>query len=90
MMKYKDIDGWKLRSDMEGNFIRTSRERPKTHYVITIIKNFAIDIELLKSDVDCLSEEKKEAVLTSVIKKSIQEAEANKFPWEGNFKWNVE
>ena len=89
MMKYQEIDGWKLRSDMEGNFIRTSRERPKTHYIITIIKNFAIDIELLKSEVDSLSEDQKQSVLIDVIKKSIKEAEANRFPWEGSIQWNA-
>ena len=83
------IDGWQLKTDMEGNFLRVSRERPNTHYIITILKRFAIDIELLKSAVDSLSDDEKETRLLEIIKSSIKEAESHKFPWEGDIEWNV-
>lgn len=88
MMKYKEIDGWSLRSDLEGNFVRISRERPKTHYLITIIKNYAIDIEILKSEYDSFQDLQKEDVLIEIVKKSIKEAGNKGMPWEGKTEWN--
>lgn len=83
------IDGWSLKTDMDGKFLRISRERPNTHYIITILKNFAIDIELLKSAVDSIPEEEKQSRLIDIVKSSIKEAESHKFPWEGDMQWNV-
>lgn len=81
-----EIDGWSVRIDDEGNYLRTSRERPKTHYVITLLKRFAIDIELRKEEVDAIPEDKKDETLRDAMKKAIDQA-GNKMPWETTFEW---
>lgn len=81
-----EIDGWTVKCDEEGNFLRTSRERPKTHYLITLLKNFALDIELLKTEVDSLPEEEKQKTLLDTMRKSISEI-GDKMPWESTIQW---
>jgi hypothetical protein len=83
-----EIEGWHVRADQEGNFLRTSRERPKTHYLITLVNRYAIDIELLKSEVDALSSEVKEQTLMDVLRNAIKEAGDKGPSWAGDMQWN--
>lgn len=82
------IDDWHVRINEEGNFLRISRERPKTHYLITLVNRYAIDIELLKSEVDSLSPEVKEKTLMDVLRNAIKEAGDKGPSWSGDMQCN--
>lgn len=70
-----EIDGWLIRADQEGNMLRTSHERPKTHYVVTIINRYAIDIEINKQEVDRIPKEDLQKTLVDTIKSIIKTRE---------------
>lgn len=76
-----DIDGWEVRTDQNGNFLRQSRENPNK-YLITVLNRYAIDIELLKEEIDKIPKEDLQKTLIGIIKDSI--AKAPKVPWERN------
>jgi hypothetical protein len=67
------IDGWNVRTDKNGNFLRQSRENPN-EYIITILNRYAIDIELLKEEIDKIPKEDLEKTLIGIIKDSIYKA----------------
>lgn len=84
-----EIQGWKIRTDSEGNMLRTSRERPKTHYTITILNRWAIDIDVLKSEVDALPTEKKDQILIDLIINAINEAKDQGPCFAKDIQWNA-
>ncbi len=70
-----EIDGCGVRADQEGNMLRKSTVHPETHYMITAIASFnryAIDIELLKEEVDKIPKDQLQARLLAIIKEVIE------------------
>lgn len=76
-----EIDGWEIRTDQNGNFLRQSRENPNK-YLITVLNRYAIDIELLKEEIDKIPKEELQNTLIVIIKDSI--SKAPKVPWEAS------
>ena len=76
------IDGWDVREDQDGKIaLRNSRQRP-THYLVTILNRYAIDIELLKEEVDKIPKNELQDKLIELIKGVIKN---NKEPeWLAN------
>lgn len=68
-----EIDGWHVRADQNGSFLRQSRESPNK-YVITILNGCSLDIELLKDEIDKIPKEHLQMILIGIIKDSISKA----------------
>lgn len=68
-----EIEGWMIRHDGQGNFLRQSREHPDC-YMITIVSSYAIDIELLKEEIDKIPKTILKESLINIIKDSISKA----------------
>lgn len=73
-----EIDGWQVKLNKDGGLLREVRGNPNL-YMITILKEYAIDIELVKVVVDGFPKEKKQDMLIQIIKESIAKS---KLPWE--------
>jgi len=83
------IDGWHVSYDpIENNILRVSRERTKTHYLITLVKDYAIDIEILKEDIDKIPENERKEFIIKIIRNAIQQAGEKGPFYEGEMQWN--
>lgn len=78
----KIIDGWIVKQDMDGNCLFNSHINPKDYYMVTIIKNYAIECNFLKEEIDSLTQEEKEKFLLDKIKMTIFEYGRKELPWE--------
>jgi len=75
------IDGWMVKLNDKGEMLMESRERPKTHYLITICKRYAIDIEISKEQIDAIPKDELQKTLIQTIQKTIKDSDGQ-LPWE--------
>lgn len=79
----KEIDGWIMKTDFEGNYIFDSPLNPKDYYMVTLIKDFVLESHFLKKEIDSIPQSKKEEVILEKLKMAIFEyGSGRNFPWE--------
>lgn len=66
-----EIRGWGVRADENDNMLRPCRGKEGTHYVVTLLREYAIDIELLKEEIDKIPKEDLLKYLIDLINKVI-------------------
>ncbi len=76
-----EIDGWQVRTDQDGNILRWNLQDPKV-YLITVLNRYAIDIKLIKEEVDKIPKDQLHERLVSFVKEAISKVEKPFF--EGN------
>lgn len=83
------IDGWDVRVDENDKIaLRNSRQRP-THYLVTILNRYAIDIELLKEEVDKVPKNELQDKLIELIKGVIKNNKEPEWLGNGRYRENV-
>lgn len=82
MKKRIEIEGWIVKSDLDGNYLFNSHMNPKGYYLVTLIKDFAIECHFLKQEIDAIPESEKDEVIKEKLKMTIFEyGSGRNFPW---------
>lgn len=77
-----EIEGWIIKKDMKGNYLFDNPMNPKDYYMITLIKDFAIECSFLKSELEEIPLDKREDVIKDKLKMAIFEyGSGRNFPW---------